>query len=170
MYLEPCCIHNQLTPLLLTNEVFYFHSGGDILLSKVIAAITHVVPQATLTLCLVHAPDVFTLRQLKTLIEHNCVKQVQVICSQNCADLFKTEIPAFSAPGADKVPFTFVHDSTNATHMLCMASESAYVVVNGYLPLTIENRFITYCCTTTYNAYMQATEVLRSKLKLYGHE
>ena len=170
MYIEPCCIHKQLPPVIVGHDACYFHSGGDITLSKMLPVISTLVPQSTLTLCLVHAPDVFTLRALNALIASNCINQVEVICSENCAALFKTEVPAFSAPLPDKVPFTFVLDSTNATHMLCMANDSAHVVINGYLPITPANRFITYSCTTTRTAYLQATEVLRSKLKLYGHE
>lgn len=160
MYIQPCCINNELPPI-ARQPFAYFQSNGDWLLKDLMAAVGQLVPDAV---CLITIPevDVFTLRTLNTYLVKGWFKALLLVTNKPQTELVKNEL----AGNLDKVCYTF--DSHILDGVFALTDFHRFLHIQG--PLLLQTDFTLCMYSSSYGTdaglFKSATEAITPKLKL----
>lgn len=92
MFIEPCCIAKELPPLLRKQPFTHFNSNGDWLLTDMMDAVAHLVPQADMTLMLPHT-GTFLLRHLAVYFRQGWTRSLRLLTSEDETEGVRRELP-----------------------------------------------------------------------------
>jgi len=161
MYIEPCCIHNQLPALLKEHPLSFFQSSGDWDVAKLMTAVAYLTDGQDLLLCIPEI-DIDLCRTFETWFSRGWLHDLQLITQKNQADLLKQEL-------SSRLGFiNYCCDPLVLDSLIWFKGKQKHLIIQG--PMLLKEDY-SLCLYTAYHGNKQeiiemATAPLLSKLRI----
>lgn len=140
MYIQPCCINQELPPI-ARQPFSFFQSNGDWTVDKLMASVSQLVENAV---CVMVIPEVnvFLLRTLNTYLAKDWYKSIILLTTSNQAEMVRAEF------GSNISRVLYAHHKQVADGQFALTNFKHYLVIQG--PLLLENDFTLCSYSSSY--------------------